>query len=149
MAGLSVTEIVDLSILFVAAAETPPRDALTRRIGALTGGGFVPADEVVAGRVAALELAGFLAAPAQGAGRDRLGASAEGREYAHALTSKVTPRACSARLLGHALGLALDGHLTADSRAALILQLAHRDAALPAMTATARDLAAARAGCAP
>ena len=129
MSGLSVNEILDLSILMVAQDAEPRAIDLPGRLSAISGGWFTPCGDVVAGRVAALEEAGFLRATPCGSRRPgrRLRTTAEGLDYVRELGRKTPPRPCAAAVLWHRLRLALSDAIPEDARSATLLELAERD----------------------
>jgi hypothetical protein len=144
MAGLSVNQIIEFAVLFIADEDAPRLGELPERMRALSGGWFAPCTDVVAGRVAALADAGFVqVGPPEALGPERtVRTTPDGLDYARGLTRKVAPQPCLALLVWRGLQLSLRGQLTASARSALILDLAHQDAVLPSMEAVAGDFAA-------
>lgn len=148
MSGLSVTEIVDLSVLLVAHEERARLIDLPGRLSDLSGGWFAPCTDVVAGRVGALEAAGCVRLEGGGLRpHRRLRVTPDGLDYARALGGKAAPRPCAAAVLWRNLRLSLRGLLEPEVRSNVLLGMAHRDAGLPAMTALARDLTGAGQRC--
>jgi hypothetical protein len=148
MAGLSVNQIIEFSVLFLADEDTPRLGELPERMRALSGGWFAPCTDVVAGRVQALADAGFveLAGPDTAGPRRTVRSTDAGLDYARGLTRKVAPQPCLGLLVWRGLQMSLKGQLTANARSALILDLADRDAVLPSMAALAGDFAAVQDG---
>ena len=145
MAGLSVNEIIDLSVLLVAREERPRVGDLPARLGDLSGQWFTPTTEVVEGRLHALSEAGFVALETRGLPADwRVAITEEGCSHARELSTKAAPGRCAAAMLWYGLRLSLHGLRPADDRARTFLDMAAADAGLPAMTPAMRDLMRAR-----
>jgi hypothetical protein len=153
MSGLSISEIIDFAIVFIADEAEPRLGELPGHMRELSGGWFTPCGDVIRGRVEELEAAGFVTLTAAEGRRpqQRVRATEAGLNHAHGLTRKVAPQPCLALLVWRGLQMSLSGRMTQSARSALLLDLAHQDAALPAMGEVARDFAAVRArarGCA-
>jgi hypothetical protein len=145
MAGLSVEEIVDLSVLLLAHEERPREAELARRLGDLSGQWFTPDADLVRDRVAALVEGGcLLRERVHTPAGPRLTATAAGLGHARALGAKAAPAPCAAAMLLHGLRLSLHDLSPRDQRGRTFLDLARADARLPAMTAMIRDLGARR-----
>jgi DNA-binding PadR family transcriptional regulator len=145
MAGLSVNEIIDLSVLLLAREERPRVGDLPARLGDLSGQWFTPTTEVVEGRLHALKEAGFVALETHGVPADwRVAITEEGCTHARELSTKAAPGRCAAAMLWYGLRLSLHGLRPAGDRAQTFLDMAAADAGLPAMTPLARELANSR-----
>jgi DNA-binding PadR family transcriptional regulator len=145
MAGLSVNEIIDLSVLLVAREERPCTGDLAGRLGDLSGQWFAPTTEVVAGRLHALQEAGFVALEQHGRPADgRVAITEAGCAHARELSAKAAPGRCAAAMLWYGLRLSLHGLRPPGDRAQTFLDMAAADAGLPAMTPLARELATSR-----
>lgn len=144
MSGLTVNEIVDLSIILVAHEDELRAIDLAGRLSELSGGWFAPCGDVVASRVEALEAAGCIRLVGSERLRHlhRLEATADGLDYVRVLAGKAAPQPCAAAVLWSRLRLALRDILPAEARSATILEMAKTDAGLPPMTPWARDLVA-------
>ena len=145
MAGLSVNEIIDLSVLLVAREEHPRVGDLPARLGDLSGQWFTPTTEVVEGRLHALHEAGFVALETRGVPADwRVAITESGAAHARDLSTKAAPGRCAAAMLWYGLRLSLYGMRPAGDRAQTFLDMAAADAGLPAMTPLTRELAHSR-----
>jgi DNA-binding PadR family transcriptional regulator len=145
MAGLSVNEIIDLSVLLVAREERPRVGDLPGRLGDLSGQWFTPTTEVVEGRLHALHEAGFVALDTRGLPTDwRIAITETGASHARDLSAKAAPGRCAAAMLWYGLRLSLHGLRPPGDRAQAFLAMAAVDAGLPAMTPLVRDLADSR-----
>jgi len=145
MAGLSVNEIIDLSVLLIAREEQPRVGDLPARLGDLSGQWFTPTTEVVEGRLRALAEAGFVTLERRGLPANwRVAITETGEAHARDLSTKAAPRRCAAAMMWHGLRLSLHGLRPPGDRARTFLDIAAADAGLPAMTPIARDLASTR-----
>jgi DNA-binding PadR family transcriptional regulator len=145
MAGLSVNEIIDLSVLLVAREERPRVGDLPARLGDLSGQWFTPTTEVVEGRLHALQEAGFIELETRGLPADwRVAITEAGSSHARELSTKAAPGPCAAAMLWYGLRLSLHGLRAAGDRAQTFLDMAAADAGLPAMTPLIRELADSR-----
>jgi len=142
MAGLSVNEIIDLSVLLIAREERPRVGDLPGRLGDLSGQWFTPTTEVVEGRLRALAEAGFVTLNRRGLPADwRIAITEAGAAHAGDLSTKAAPGRCAAAMLWHGLRLSLHGLRPPADRGLTFLDMAAADAGLPAMTPLARGLA--------
>ncbi|WP_200342885.1 hypothetical protein [Rhodovibrio sodomensis] len=145
MAGLSVNEIIELSVLLIAREERPRAGDLPGRLGDLSGQWFTPTTEVVEGRLRALDEAGLVTLERRGLPADwRVAITDWGATHARELSAKAAPGRCAAAMLWHGLRLSLHGLRPPADRGLSFLDMAAADAGLPAMTPLARELANTR-----
>ena len=149
MYGLSVNEILDLSILMIGHQDKARAIDLQERIAALSAGWFTPCADLLAERVGKLEAAGCLRLSGTTALRPhrRLQTTPDGLERLRALSGKPAPRPCAAAMLWRRLRLALNDAVPPQQRSATILEMAHlemaqAEAGLPPTPSRARDVAA-------
>ncbi|MBK1696179.1 hypothetical protein [Rhodovibrio salinarum] len=141
MAGLSVNEIIDLSVLLVAREETPRVGELPARLGALSGHWFTPTTELVQGRLYDLHETGFVALDTRGLpDRWRVSITEAGAAHARDLSAKAAPGPCAAAMLWHGLRLSLHDMRPANACARAFLEMAEANADLPAMAPQAWEL---------
>jgi hypothetical protein len=138
MAGLSVNEIIDLSILLVAREETPRVGALPGRLGDLSGRWFTPTTELVQGRLRALDEAALVTLERCGPPDSwRVAVTEAGTAHARELSTKAAPGRCAAGMLWHGLRLSLHGMRPSSAAAHAFLVMAEAGAGLPPMTPAA------------
>jgi hypothetical protein len=147
MASLSINEIIDFAVVFLAEEAAPRLQDIPVHMRQLSGGWFCPCTDVIRGRVEALEARGFvqLANTGRHRGLRPVHATEAGIAYARTLPRKLAPQPCLPLLVWRGLQMSLSGRLGGDARSALMLELAHHDAAMPAMTELAGDFTALQA----
>ncbi|MBK1698517.1 hypothetical protein [Rhodovibrio salinarum] len=148
MARLSTNDILDFAIVFLADEAAPRLREIPCHMRQLSGGWFSPCTEVIRGRVEALVACSFLRVSNDNAfpAERRVHATDGGLAYAQTLPRKVAPQACLPLLVWRGLQMSLAGRMTSDARSALMLELAHHEAALPPMADLANDFAAIQQG---
>lgn len=148
MASLSVNDILDFAVVFLADEAAPRVHELPEHMRQLSGGWFCPCTDVIRGRVEALEDCCFVDRPGSGTSpaQRRVHATEPGIAYAATLPRKVAPQPCVALLVWRGLQMSLSGRLTGDARSAPMLELANHEAAMPPMAELARDFAAIQPG---
>ena len=148
MARLSINDVIDFAVIFLADEAAPRLQDIPGHMRQLSGGWFCPCTDVIRGRVEALEAHRFvrLAETHAHRGERRVHATEEGVAYARTLPRKIAPQPCLALLVWRGLQMSLAGKLRGDARSALMLELAQHEPAMPSMADFAQDFAVIQEG---
>jgi hypothetical protein len=143
MARLSINDVIDFAVVFLADEAAPRLQDIPGHMRQLSGGWFCPCTDVIRGRVEWLEARRFVCIPEthQHRGQRRVRATDEGVAYARTLPRKIAPQPCLALLVWRGLQMSLAGNLRDDARSALMLELSQHEPAMPSMADFAQGFA--------